>query len=161
MDSTTTSKPIDLGTVERLRALHRAEAEAMQAMHATLGQHGADPKYLDKWIAASGALNEAVRQALPALLDALDRTPSDMAVRADWRDIATAPKDGTRVLLWMTGPYQSETMIGSWNDERYATKPRPYWTTDDERYLGKRYRRANQPAVWQPLPVAPASETTA
>lgn len=73
-----------------------------------------------------------------------------------WQPIATAPKDGTRVLLWVTGPYRPGAIRGYWDPDRYAQKPRPFWTTDDERTTGKTARRMHQPTHWQPLPTPPS-----
>jgi uncharacterized C2H2 Zn-finger protein len=70
-----------------------------------------------------------------------------------WRPIATAPKDGTEVLLYC--PKRGTTVRGRWSDERYANKPRPYWTHDRERIWGKLDTRADQPTHWMPLPPPP------
>jgi len=75
-----------------------------------------------------------------------------------WQPIETAPKDGTRVLFWVRGFGRWMCVCGSWDIERYATKPKPHWTHDNERSNGIRETRANQPTHWMPLPAPPATE---
>lgn len=71
-----------------------------------------------------------------------------------WRPMESAPKDGTRVMLvWNDfGP-----TMGCWNTDKYAAKPRPYWSHDRERLLGTRSTRASAPTGWLPLPPLPGS----
>ena len=55
-------------------------------------------------------------------------TPGTMG--ACWRPIETAPRDGTKVLLFWSdsGRRQRGIEVGYWNDDRNASrKPRPYW----------------------------------
>jgi hypothetical protein len=61
-----------------------------------------------------------------------------------WQPIATAPKDGTRVLLW--GP--------AWVTPRCGQFFGPDWRLLYERPF------TGQPTVWQPLPAPPVSEDT-
>jgi hypothetical protein len=69
----------------------------------------------------------------------------------DWRPIETAPKDGTRILLGCSGM----VIIGSWSEEKYARRSRPYWTNDAEHWRGVLSTRGNQPKYWMPLPMLP------
>ena len=47
----------------------------------------------------------------------------------EWQPIETAPKDGTRVLLYRPSHYVwARIVCGKYADEQYAKKPRPYWT---------------------------------
>ncbi len=55
-----------------------------------------------------------------------------------WQPIATAPRDGTRVLLWAGGLATAGVF------------DRDEWITD---YWGREY---HQPTHWQPLPPAPS-----
>jgi len=73
-----------------------------------------------------------------------------------WQPIETAPKDGTRVLLWVCDFGRWLCVCGSWDNDRHATKPKPYWTHDNARSNGIRDTRANQPTHWMPLPPPPA-----
>jgi hypothetical protein len=76
-----------------------------------------------------------------------------------WLPIETAPKDGTRVLLYWPmfyqGPYEE---FGCWNTERYKIKPRPYWSGDQEPVYGVRMYRNTQPTHWMPRPPPPNTE---
>jgi hypothetical protein len=75
-----------------------------------------------------------------------------MREQSGWRPIETAPKDGTEVLLYC--PEQGVAR-GRWNDCRYASNPRPYWTNDAERLFGVSRTRSDQPTHWMPLPAPP------
>ena len=66
-----------------------------------------------------------------------------------WRDIATAPKDGTPVLAWMF----NRPVIAWWNTQKYHSAPCPYWESAGS--TGVYRDRCNQPTHWQPLPEGP------
>lgn len=70
-----------------------------------------------------------------------------------WQPIETAPKDGTRIMLFCSGKYGA--VFGHWNKDQYSKKPRPYWTNDKEQLWGVYDTRANQPTHWKPLPKPP------
>jgi len=76
---------------------------------------------------------------------------------SEWQPIETAPKDGTRVLLFFKTPIFTgiNIIIGRWNGDVYAKKQRPYFTHDLERIAGTRETRSNQPTQWMPLPQPP------
>lgn len=72
----------------------------------------------------------------------------------EWRSIETAPKDGSRVLLWtetdeadpyvrVTGAYVRTIQIGKWDEETYGGSPG--WTKE---LIG-------DPLFWMPLPNPP------
>ncbi len=69
----------------------------------------------------------------------------------EWQPIETAPKNAD-ILLYCP---RRGVVCGRWSDERYATKPKPYWTHDRERLFGVRETREDQPTHWMPLPEAP------
>lgn len=73
-----------------------------------------------------------------------------------WQPIETAPKDGTRVLLFC--PAQIGIVVGHWCNNSYHKKPRPYWTNDQENLWGVATTRGYQPTHWMPLPQPPAKE---
>ncbi|EKU97989.1 hypothetical protein Lepto7375DRAFT_7248 [Leptolyngbya sp. PCC 7375] len=79
----------------------------------------------------------------------------------EWYPVETAPTDGTRILLYRPGSYVTWAMIviGNFDDDRYAARPKPYWTHDLERLLGKLDARKTPPTHWMPLPEAPNDET--
>ena len=73
-----------------------------------------------------------------------------------WLPIETAPKDGSRVLLWRESSLEwARIVIGQWDTERFVSKPRPYWTHDLERLTGKAEARKTAVTHWQPLPAPP------
>jgi hypothetical protein len=68
-----------------------------------------------------------------------------------WQPIETAPRDGTRVLVWM--PKAAEPFIASWDTQKYHKRPQPYWRSTMN--LGVSWDRMRQPTHWQPLPPPP------
>jgi len=70
-----------------------------------------------------------------------------------WQPIETAPKN-VRILLWY--PVSIFTGInivaGKWDTDKWAVKPRPYWSNDLEQLRGVRSTRENQPTHWMLLP---------
>lgn len=79
---------------------------------------------------------------------------------ADWQPIETAPKDGTRIMLWRgytTYGVWAEMVIAEWHDDAWR------WPSDtqsthgdwsqDEIYDG--YESAKDFTHWMPLPEAP------
>ena len=66
----------------------------------------------------------------------------------NWQPISTAPTDGTRVLL-CKGQGIWRVVVGRYDDDSYATRPRPFW-----RYEGRKVTlcRLNPPTHWMPLP---------
>lgn len=85
---------------------------------------------------------------MTALLDELER------LRNPWQPIATAPRDGTVVMLWLRSPW-SEPLIaywfepwGNWQLQGY----RPDSREDEISGIG-----ANVPSHWMPLPAAPGA----
>ncbi len=69
----------------------------------------------------------------------------------EWQPIETAPRDGTRILLFVCG----RIICGAWRDDKYAKRPRPYWGHDLEAYTGTRNMKNNPPTYWMPLPAVP------
>lgn len=75
---------------------------------------------------------------------------------SEWQDISTAPKDGTRILLYRpTHILDARIVFGRWDSDRYAKKPRPYWSHDLEPLWGVREARDCQPTRWAPTPEPP------
>lgn len=72
-----------------------------------------------------------------------------------WLPIESAPRDGSDVLLWL--PASGGALRGCWDDDRYAKKPRPFWTNDCDRLWGRTHTREHQPTHWMPLPPPPVS----
>ena len=74
-----------------------------------------------------------------------------------WQPIETAPKDGSRVLIWRGDTYSAEAVAGYWDDDKYARNPRPYWTGHDHYWRGKRWCREHAPTHWMTLPEPPVT----
>lgn len=77
-----------------------------------------------------------------------------MSNPTNWQPIETAPRDGTRVLLFRHGP-NNQIVCGWWNTDCYAKRPRSYWSHDFERICGTIDARQNPPTHWMPLPEPP------
>lgn len=77
-----------------------------------------------------------------------------------WQDISTAPKDGTKVLLFYPnvdsgGPFNLPIIVcGRWDSNQYAKRPRPYWENDCD-FWGVVLKRNFPPTHWQRLPEPP------
>lgn len=106
----------------------------------------------DCFTAMLAATPPAYAEALAAVLDGYEAM--------QWRPIETAPKDGTRILLYYPASNDlgyDRTVAGRWDIDRFSSRPKPYWTNDLERMLGVRVLRAFPPSHWMPLPAAPAA----
>ena len=70
---------------------------------------------------------------------------------ADWQPIETAPKDGTRILLWDT----DEVVIAKWDD--ISMGGAEGWQIAVVNMLSglKHYEAAFNPTHWMPLPEPP------
>lgn len=77
-------------------------------------------------------------------------------LKSEWQSIESAPKDGTRILLFF--PNDVGVISGEWNFEQFYANPKPHFTHDQEQRWGVRHMRANQPTHWQPLPPAPIAK---
>jgi hypothetical protein len=75
-----------------------------------------------------------------------------------WKPIENAPKDCRILLLLPCAISQSRVVIGSFNEDKYANLPRPYWNHELSRVFGVKSTRDNQPTHWMPLPSVPDSE---
>lgn len=88
---------------------------------------------------------------LRGVLAALAATP---APAPGWQPIETAPKD-KKVLVWFSDLSGGTADIAKLDDDKYAKKPRPYWSGNYERVLGILAYRNGKPTHWIPLPEAP------
>lgn len=64
----------------------------------------------------------------------------------EWRDIASAPKDGTPILMWVSGE-RRRVVFGWWSGRHDPEYP---WHTYGEAY------RVDIPTHWMPLPTPPS-----
>jgi hypothetical protein len=65
-----------------------------------------------------------------------------------WQPIATAPKDGTRII----GSDGDRVDIYQWEAQSYHKRPSPYW---ERSFHPVYYDRQQQPTHWMPLPEPP------
>lgn len=65
----------------------------------------------------------------------------------NWQPIETAPKD-RRILLFFPGLYGGYIATGEWEADQYVKKPRPFWTCDCERWMGRTTLRGSPPTHW-------------
>jgi hypothetical protein len=70
-----------------------------------------------------------------------------------WLAIDSAPRDGTRILV----PMRGRVTIAWWNDQKYHTKPKPFWESVD--LFGILSDSENQPTYWMPLPSLPNAQS--
>jgi len=82
------------------------------------------------------------RDALRAALADADRL-AEMGTQTTWQPIATAPKDGTKILVHRIGWHAPE--IAQWSSYSHA------WVL---------FEGSVEPTHWMPLPNPPAGETT-
>ena len=69
-------------------------------------------------------------------------------ITTQWRTIDSAPKDGSKILLWAWG----KVAIGEWDMQPHHSQPRPYWTYDNRPVTTC---RGHPPTHWRPLPPPP------
>jgi len=77
--------------------------------------------------------------------------PQPASVADGWRDIESAPKDGTEMDVWCKSALDGD-------DGGYRT-PNAWWCRSDmkwRRYGDERIAWAHSPTHWQPLPPPPA-----
>lgn len=67
-----------------------------------------------------------------------------------WQPIATAPKDGTRILV-MTVGVDARATIAYYDDNGYNKTPRPFWQRILQ-YNCVKECRSCPPTHWMPLP---------
>lgn len=70
----------------------------------------------------------------------------------EWQPIATAPKDGTHILLHKA---DGAITVGRYDDDKHASRPRPYWHTERGYLFGRRDDRDCSPTHWMPIPEPP------
>ena len=100
---------------------------------------------MNKWHGAYPAFSEA-QAYMDAILSAL--TAAGYVVEQGWRDIASAPRDGTRVLCYAPAAEGRASLVR--ND---------YWWVQER---GFAHMRPDHPYThWRPLPAAPTTKEDA
>lgn len=76
-------------------------------------------------------------------------TERSKAAFGTWRRIRTAPRDGTRLLLWSSGPSHAEHYVGYYERGEAGEESQHIgWWTEDGGDI--------DPTHWMPLPAPPA-----
>ena len=100
-----------------------------------------------------GRETASVRRSLSRLCLSLAE-PGDLnGAGMDWQPIETAPKDGTKILVFC--PWLGVCGPATWNICQYAKNPKPFWTHWGERIWGTSRVRIDQPTHWMPMPEGP------
>jgi len=106
-----------------------------------------------------GALKGVIAKSGLELQRAVLAEREACAKARDWQPIDTAPKDGTAVLVYPGTWSGRSASIAKWESDKYAKKPRPYWSRDDD--LGRvTFSRERPPTHWKPLPLPPGKGLT-
>ena len=79
-----------------------------------------------------------------------------IAAMPGWQPIETAPTKG-RIMLHRPTSGMSEPDIGDFDNDCYAKKPRPYWSSE-RRWMGVSWCRTHTPTHWMPLPKPPKDD---
>lgn len=79
--------------------------------------------------------------------------PNHNATRGGWRDMSTAPKDQSLILVWT---HREHYELARWNLDQNAKHPKPYWNTTGP--WVKLEMRQTPPLAWMPLPEPPNAE---
>lgn len=75
---------------------------------------------------------------------------------SDWQHIDTAPKDGTRLLLFCRD-YDPPFFVGNYNWTELPTDHEDYWAgwSFSEELISNHCEIEPEPTHWMPLPAAP------
>lgn len=112
-----------------------------------------------KQIRDGGHLSCCPERKMVHFLPFISRLTAELEAQK-WRLIDTAPKDGSRILVFSPAPSPGYRQhVAWWNDDRYNRKPRPFW--EFETTMGIAWTRTAQPTHWRPLPEEPALATPA
>ena len=74
-----------------------------------------------------------------------------------WQPIATAPRDGTAVLVWPP-TWNGTASAAKWNPDKRNKRPRPYWARNDV-CGSETLSRDKPPTHWMPIPFGPNGES--
>lgn len=97
-------------------------------------------------------------RASTKLVGVINPLPPPGGGDSDWRDIASAPKDGTKLLLWAKGPTWEDWYVGYYVDGSGDEAPQHIgWFTDE----GSDIDPSHWMTLSRPKPPAPANNTGA
>lgn len=100
----------------------------------------------DKWRLADNAFQAGFEQ-VQAEIDALKAQNAELLAAQQWRDIESAPKDGTDFLV----DYEGVT-IARWQPDG-SPFPWIFLDTDDGKFIFNRFRESVEGLVWRPKPL--------
>lgn len=114
--------------------------------------------------ASEGAKTQETYEAFRSLLfeartdlTAAQATITKLREESEWRPIEAAPKDRTGVLVvpsvWASTPCD----VATFDDDRYAKKPRPFWRRQGVSSNAR--DREKPPTHWRPLPTPPSEKS--
>ena len=77
----------------------------------------------------------------------------------EWQPIETAPKDGTKMLVYRPSANPGATVtISFYKEDGNAKKPRPYWAITMSTWNVVE-QRLWEPTHWMPLPKPPTQDS--
>jgi hypothetical protein len=95
------------------------------------------------------------RRRLKPEVEPMTAAGGSYPARQTWLPMATAPQDGTKIIVWRRG----RVSLAHWDDDRHARKPRPFW--NESGAWGKSDNRQTPPVAWQPTPAPLTPEQAA
>ena len=102
-----------------------------------------------------GDLLAGLSLAISAAADALEAAIAATPPASPWRDMATAPRDGTPIVLQGDDlRVEGKTVVAHW-----GTYVIEYWHVEDGKFE-PRPLRGPEPTRWMPLPSPPTQATT-
>ncbi len=128
------------------RESHRAAAKALARLTA---ERAAVPPDRERLAARFDGPGYVLGDVKCADVAAALRSPAD-----GWRDIESAPKDGTRILLFATKWSSDPIFTAHWSCFRDSPE-KDNWLDDRGSFMDHR-----EPSHWMPIPSPPAEEKT-
>lgn len=146
VDCLQAEKDEDVRAAELSREIERLRARVSELEEGIL-------KALDESPVCRDVLNEAISKQKTIHTEHLEGSLEG------WQPICTAPKDQRIMLGFLSPVFTGVTAVfGSWDEDRYARHPKPFWSHDLVRLTGRRGAVTNAPTHWMPLPLAPKQD---
>lgn len=133
--------------------------EALTLLRAIPEQAGDLPTLKAQYLAyqeeCEGEPQDYKKPFIQGAWNAIDWIAASGRLAQGWREISTAPKDGTKIYLWPTdGTHhkhcEPQTTIGFWYEPNEGTKyQKGKWTA---------WNKCSDPQKWMPLPPAPGKD---
>lgn len=109
----------------------------------------------DLWIATTTAITNAIDKAQTK---AYAEGRKDEAESGDWQPIATAPKDGTPILIYASGEVHAGYWAGDGGGAKVDVADDTYpWLVFYKGTGGLNAYMTDKPTHWMPLPTAPTA----